>query len=175
MQRYEYKVVPAPLKGEKVRGAKTLADRFALTLTQLMNELGRDGWEYQRSDTLPCEERVGFTGKSTSFQNMLVFRRALEAAATAPRVAEPVAAAPAPVAAPVMAAPVAAPVAAPAADPVPAFFRRDEEPAPAALSATLTARPSDAEPPRTPAPAVEAPLGAAPSLGPARGNGVAAE
>lgn len=182
MQRFEYKVVPAPRKGEKVRGAKTLPDRFALTLTQMMNELGRDGWEYLRADTLPCEERVGFTGKATSFQNMLVFRRALavaEVAPLAPRPAEtpapvaaPVAHVPPPVAAPV--AHVAPPVAPPApVEPVPAFFNRTEEPEPDALAATLSPRPADAEPPR--APAVAAPLGAAPSLGPARGNGVAAE
>jgi hypothetical protein len=76
MPIYEYKVIPAPRRGEKTRGAKTTADRFAHALTQVMNELGRDGWEYLRADTLPCEERVGLTGKATAFQNMLVFRRA---------------------------------------------------------------------------------------------------
>ncbi|THD82230.1 DUF4177 domain-containing protein [Aliigemmobacter aestuarii] len=85
MQRFEYRVVPAPRKGEKARGAKTTGDRFALALTHLMNEMGADGWEYLRADTLPCEERVGLTGKTTSFQNMLVFRRAQAAAVqTAP-------------------------------------------------------------------------------------------
>lgn len=95
MQAYEYKVVPAPRRGEKARGAKTVADRFAVALTQVMNEQGRDGWDYLRADTLPCEERVGLTGTATHFQHMLVFRRA---------VAQPVAAsaaAPAPVVVPV--------------------------------------------------------------------------
>ena len=50
---------------------------FANTLEDIMNSYGADGWEYQRTDTLPCEERSGLTGKSTSFQNMLIFRRAL--------------------------------------------------------------------------------------------------
>ncbi|MGB8812792.1 MAG: DUF4177 domain-containing protein [Paracoccaceae bacterium] len=77
MQRFEYKVLPAPKRGEKVRGLKTTEDRFAHALTQLMNDLGADGWDYVRADTLPCEERVGFTGKSTSFQHMLIFRRVL--------------------------------------------------------------------------------------------------
>jgi hypothetical protein len=58
MTQFEYKVVPAPAKGEKVRGAKTTADRFAVTLTGVMNDLGREGWEYLRADTLPCEERA---------------------------------------------------------------------------------------------------------------------
>ena len=77
MLRHEYKVVPAPRRGEKSREAKTTEDRFALALTTLMNQMGRDGWEYQRADTLPCDERSGLTGTKTSFQNVLVFRRAL--------------------------------------------------------------------------------------------------
>ena len=77
MQRYEYKVVPAPRRGTKSREAKTTEDRFALTLSTLMNDLGREGWEYQRAETLPCDERSGFTGTKTSEQIMLVFRRAL--------------------------------------------------------------------------------------------------
>ncbi len=77
MQRYEYKVLPAPRRGTKARDAKTTEDRFALTLTTLMNDLGRDGWEYQRSETLPCDERSGFTKTKTTEQTMLVFRRAL--------------------------------------------------------------------------------------------------
>lgn len=85
MQRFEYKVIPAPKRGEKARGVKTTEDRFAHALTNLMNELGAEGWEYVRSDALPCEERVGFTGTKTTFQNMLVFRRALETAEAEPR------------------------------------------------------------------------------------------
>lgn len=84
MQRYEYKVIAAPKRGEKARGAKTTPDRFALALMQVMNDLGAQGWEYLRADTLPCEERSGFTGKTTTFQNMLVFRRVLDAATEAP-------------------------------------------------------------------------------------------
>ncbi len=84
MQRYEYKVIPAPRRGEKSRGVKTIEDRFALTLTLVMNDLGRDGWDYVRADTLPVDERAGFTGGTkTTFQNMLVFRRLIEVEAGA--------------------------------------------------------------------------------------------
>lgn len=79
MQRFEYKVVPAPKRGEKARGVKTTEDRFAHALTLLMNQLGAEGWDYVRSDALPCEERAGFTGTRTTFQNMLVFRRVVSA------------------------------------------------------------------------------------------------
>lgn len=77
MQQFEYRVVPAPKRGEKARGLKTTEDRFAQALTTLMNDMARQGWDYLRADTLPCEERTGLTGKATVFQNMLVFRRAL--------------------------------------------------------------------------------------------------
>jgi hypothetical protein len=80
MQRFEYKVIPAPKRGEKVRGVKTTEERFALALTMLMNELGAEGWDYVRADALPCEERVGLTGTKTTFQNVLVFRRVVGAA-----------------------------------------------------------------------------------------------
>jgi hypothetical protein len=78
MPRYEFKVIPAPRRGDKVRGVKTTEDRFALTLTGLMNQLGAEGWDYVRSDVLPVDERSGLTGTKTSFQNMLVFRRIME-------------------------------------------------------------------------------------------------
>lgn len=83
MAQYEYKVIPAPRRGEKARGVKTTADRFALALSQLMNRLGAEGWEYLRADTLPCDERVGLTGSKTTFQAVLVFRRALGQGAVA--------------------------------------------------------------------------------------------
>ena len=79
MQRFEYKVIPAPKRGEKARGEKTTEDRFALALTTLMNQLGADGWDYVRADSLPCEERAGFTSTKTTFQNVLVFRREIAA------------------------------------------------------------------------------------------------
>lgn len=83
---FEYKVVPAPTRGKKARGVKSAADRFAHALSDVMNELAADGWEYLRTDTLPAEERQGLTGRTTVFQNMLVFRRAksAEVASVAP-------------------------------------------------------------------------------------------
>lgn len=79
MQRYEFQVVPAPRRGEKARGVKTTEERFALALTMLMNKMGAEGWDYVRADTLPVDERSGLTGTKTSFHNMLVFRRVIEA------------------------------------------------------------------------------------------------
>ncbi len=84
MPRYEFKVIPAPRRGEKARGVKTSEERFALALTGVLNDMGAEGWDYVRADTLPLDERSGLTGTKTSFQNMLVFRRILEAGAAVP-------------------------------------------------------------------------------------------
>lgn len=72
---FEYKVVPAPTKGLKAKGLRSSDDRFANALESQMNALAAEGWEYQRTDTLPAEEREGLMGKTTVFRNMLVFRR----------------------------------------------------------------------------------------------------
>ncbi|MCV2881353.1 DUF4177 domain-containing protein [Actibacterium sp. XHP0104] len=78
MSHYEYKVIAAPNHAERVRGAKTTADRFAQTLGAVLNEMGAEGWEYQRAESLPCEERKGLTGKATHTQHVLIFRRAVQ-------------------------------------------------------------------------------------------------
>ena len=75
MQLYEYKVVPAPNRGKKAKGLKTTEARFAKMMTDLLNEQAVGGWEFQHSESLPCEERSGLTGKSVTTQIMLVFRR----------------------------------------------------------------------------------------------------
>mgnify|MGYP001800884646 CR=1 FL=1 len=80
MSQWEYKVVPAPTKGTKARGVKGPEGRFAHALETLMNDMGRDGWEYQRADTLPSVERSGLTGSTTEWRNVLVFRRTAAAA-----------------------------------------------------------------------------------------------
>ena len=77
MQAYEYTVLPAPSRGEKVRGARSGAERFAHALTMEMNRMAQAGWEYVRAETLPCEERSGLTSRTTVYHNVLVFRRAL--------------------------------------------------------------------------------------------------
>ena len=72
---YEYKVVPAPSKGEKRKGLRSAEDRFAAALETAMNRLAGDGWEYVRCDTLPSQERAGLTQVQTVWRNLLVFRR----------------------------------------------------------------------------------------------------
>ncbi|UWQ82330.1 DUF4177 domain-containing protein [Leisingera caerulea] len=90
MQAFEYKVVPAPAKGTKAKGVKTPEARFANSIEILLNEMAAEGWEFQRAELLPSEERSGLTGSSTNWRNVMVFRRALAAehAGTAPAPAE---------------------------------------------------------------------------------------
>ncbi|WP_415402510.1 DUF4177 domain-containing protein [Tateyamaria sp. SN3-11] len=77
MSGWEYKVVPAPTKGVKGKGIKSPEGRFANALETLMNDMGAEGWEFQRAETLPSVERSGLTGSTTEWRNVMVFRRAL--------------------------------------------------------------------------------------------------
>lgn len=78
MTQYEYKVIPAPSRGLRGKGVKGAEGKFANALETVMNQMGADGWEYQRAETLPSEERAGIASKSTVFRNVLVFRRDLQ-------------------------------------------------------------------------------------------------
>lgn len=75
MKKFEYKAIPAPSTGTKAKGLKSTEERFALSVTELLNEMAEEGWEYVRAETLPCDERKGLTGTQTTFQNLLIFRR----------------------------------------------------------------------------------------------------
>ena len=79
MTGYEYKVVPAPHRGIKARRLRGTAARFAHALELVINDMAAEGWQYLRAETLPCEERQGLGRRATSFQNLLVFRRPLQA------------------------------------------------------------------------------------------------
>ena len=77
MPQYEYKVIPAPQRAEKAKGVKGVDARFARTIETVMNDMARDGWEFQRAELLPNEERSGLTGTTTTWRNLLVFRRVM--------------------------------------------------------------------------------------------------
>jgi len=78
MSRFEYKVVPAPQKAPKVKGASTVEARLALSLAAEFNGQAQEGWEFQRAETLPVEERTGLTGHKTSFKTVLIYRRLID-------------------------------------------------------------------------------------------------
>ncbi|MDU8928914.1 hypothetical protein RXV86_16090 [Alisedimentitalea sp. MJ-SS2] len=76
MAHFEYKIVPAPRKGQKGKGIKGAEARFAYAIQTLMNEMAAEGWEFQRAETLPSDERHGLKASKTVYRDLLVFRRA---------------------------------------------------------------------------------------------------
>ena len=81
MTNFEYRVVAAPNRGVKAKGIKSNEARFAHALEEMMNSMAEEGWEYQRAETLPSIERSGLTSTTTTWRNVLVFRRPLAAEA----------------------------------------------------------------------------------------------
>jgi len=77
MDRYEYRVMPAPTKAKRGAYMRGAAQRFADRLEQIFNDMGNEGWEYVRTDTLPNEQRSGMTSTTITYRNMLVFRRVI--------------------------------------------------------------------------------------------------
>ena len=76
MSSYEYKIVPAPRRGKRVKGAKTSQDRLAALLTERVNAEAGSGWEFLRVDSIPVEEKKGFLSSATeTYNSYLVFRR----------------------------------------------------------------------------------------------------
>lgn len=74
---FEYKVIPAPKKGQKAKGVKAPEERFALSIAETLNAQAAEGWEFLRAETLPSEERSGFRSTTEIYRSILVFRRAV--------------------------------------------------------------------------------------------------
>jgi len=98
MRKFEYKAIPSPSSGTKAKGVKSTEDRFALSITEVLNDMAAEGWEYVRAETLPCDERKGLTGTQTSYQNLLIFKRFQSAAEPIALKPERIVSAPAPIA-----------------------------------------------------------------------------
>ena len=73
---YDYKCVAAPEKARRRRGAKTRTDRVALAMEEILKAEAGGGWEYQRTDLIPVEEKSGWFGRTHDVHRaVLVFRR----------------------------------------------------------------------------------------------------
>lgn len=81
MSQFEYRVIAAPTRGVKAKGVKSAEERFSFALEQVMNDMAAEGWEYQRAETLPSIERSGLTSSTTTWRNVLVFRRGIHSEA----------------------------------------------------------------------------------------------
>ncbi|MAC77501.1 MAG: DUF4177 domain-containing protein [Rhodobacteraceae bacterium] len=75
MAHFEYKVVPAPTRGDKVKGVKQPEARFAHSVEAVLNQMAEGGWEFVRAEMLPSEERSGISKTTREWRNLLVFRR----------------------------------------------------------------------------------------------------
>ncbi|MFS4437797.1 hypothetical protein ACMA5I_06255 [Paracoccaceae bacterium GXU_MW_L88] len=101
MSNFEYKAIPSPRRAEKRAGVKGEEQRFAVTLTEVLNEQSLGGWEYYRTEQIPADVKRGLFGRrSEELQTLLIFRRVKSGVvAEAPRepmtaTSEPKAAAP---------------------------------------------------------------------------------
>ncbi|MEM9709443.1 MAG: DUF4177 domain-containing protein [Pseudomonadota bacterium] len=106
MQRYTYKIVPAPERARKFKGARTPEARFASTVEADLNTLAADGWEFLRTEVFSTEEKSGFRKKKTVERQVMVFRKLLAAPEQILALTDPVAQ---PEEAPVAPAPVDTP------------------------------------------------------------------
>jgi hypothetical protein len=79
MDHYDYKAIPAPRRCKKSKNVRDPYERFALTLSDALNEQARDGWEYVRAETMPAETPRGFFRRATEEDmTLLIFRRLRE-------------------------------------------------------------------------------------------------
>ncbi len=84
MSYYEYRVVPAPRSLAKVQGAKDPEERYGRTLELALNAHGRDGWEFQRIETVTTVIKRGFFARGQpETMTVLVFRRLVETSVAA--------------------------------------------------------------------------------------------
>lgn len=76
MSTFEYKSICAPRKALKIKGVKNADERYAQTLTDVINTQSENGWEYFRAESLPVDEKSGVMGKTTEkYLSLLIFRR----------------------------------------------------------------------------------------------------
>ncbi|MBY8978093.1 hypothetical protein KHP62_19945 [Rhodobacteraceae bacterium NNCM2] len=89
----EYKAVGAPEKGRRKRGARSMSDRVAAAMEEILEREAVDGWEYLRTDLIPVEERSGWFGRAREVHRaVMIFRRGApsgQVASPAPAVEAP--------------------------------------------------------------------------------------
>ena len=79
MERYEYRLVQAPGQSGTAPGSHNGEDGLAGTILGIMNEAGREGWQFLRRESLAGEAPRGWLRRRAAPQDYLVFRRPLPA------------------------------------------------------------------------------------------------
>jgi hypothetical protein len=73
---FEYKLLPVPAPAKKAKGRKTVPERMAYALTEMMNAQAKDGWEFTGQENFPVDEKSGLMGKEKHLEcRYMVFRR----------------------------------------------------------------------------------------------------
>ncbi len=79
---FEYKLLPVPAPSKKAKGRKTVPDRMAHALSELMNQQAKENWEFSGQESFPIEEKSGLMGKEKHVEcRYLIFRREVALAA----------------------------------------------------------------------------------------------
>ncbi len=73
---FEYKLLPVPAPAKKAKGRKTVPDRMAHALTEMMNEQAKDNWVFSGQEHFSVEGKSGLMGKEKHMEcRYMVFRR----------------------------------------------------------------------------------------------------
>ncbi|MCF6304030.1 MAG: hypothetical protein L3J33_01485 [Rhodobacteraceae bacterium] len=76
---FEYRLLPTPAASKKVKGLKTVPERFAHALTEALNTEAKNGWEFVGQESFSVEDKPGMMKKSVTTElTYLVFKRSIE-------------------------------------------------------------------------------------------------
>lgn len=75
MTEYEYRVIPAPAKPARGRDAGGASDGFASIFAETLNDMGREGWLYVRTDAVTERHGRWPFRRWTETRELLVFQR----------------------------------------------------------------------------------------------------
>jgi hypothetical protein len=84
MERYEYRLVKAPGPACAASGVHPREDGLAEEILEIMNEAGREGWQFLRRESLAGGRPSGWLRRRAQCHDYLVFRRPLPAPKPAP-------------------------------------------------------------------------------------------
>ncbi len=74
--RYEYLALPAPQQTKPSKVKKPAVERLAAAVTDMINEMADDGWEYMRTETLTVEDKPSRFSKAVErIETVMIFRR----------------------------------------------------------------------------------------------------
>lgn len=78
MSRYEFKVIPSPKRPRKLTDLTKDQDKFCATVSDVMCDMGLEGWEFIGAETLPFEYRRFAVFNRKIEKSCLVFRREIQ-------------------------------------------------------------------------------------------------